>query len=119
MSWIKYDEMIKYNKRIINIDKIQKRRNWIYIIINDNNKLFYWNLTFFLLIIYINAKVFISNNYLMICPNCRCRDIEKTYCPRTRKYVWRCHRCGTTWEIKNDYGDYGGYDDSDDSDDDY
>ena len=55
----------------------------------------------------------------MICPNCRCREIEKTYCPRTRKNVWRCNRCGTTWEIKNDYGDYGGYDDSDDSDDDY
>lgn len=49
----------------------------------------------------------------MICPNCRCTYVEKTYCPRTRKDVWHCLRCKTTWEIKNGYG-YGGYDDSDD-----
>ena len=51
----------------------------------------------------------------MICPNCRCSHVDKTYCPRTRKEVWQCLRCRTTWEIKNGYG-YGGYDDSDDDD---
>ncbi len=51
----------------------------------------------------------------MICPICECRHVDKTYCPRERKYVWRCMRCGNTWSMKNDYG-YG-HDDYSDSDD--
>jgi transposase-like protein len=48
----------------------------------------------------------------MICPRCQCDRIEKTYCPRTRKNVWRCRRCGITWSMEDDYG-YNDYDDSD------